>query len=53
MFKSSFEKWWEQEKLRPPYTNPQAIARAAWLAAMDFCLEHYLKESERCSSIKT
>ena len=30
----NFESWWEIEKLRPPYTNPKAIAKSAWDAAV-------------------
>ncbi len=30
---SAFESWWKEEKHRPPYTNPKAIAKSAWDAA--------------------
>ena len=30
----TFEIWWEEEKLRPPYSDPRGIAKAAWIAAL-------------------
>lgn len=38
--KPDFESWWAVEKSRPPYTNPKAIAKAAW----DAVCQHHLKE---------
>lgn len=41
----NFRQWWKDEKLRPPYTNPERIAKAAWDAAVVQCL-HQVEQIE-------